>query len=423
LLAQQPSRLNAYVRVLVALLLMGGLFTALPMVAAADTASPAPIEGTWNFGGGEILVQPVSGDAFTGTVVAQTTFGSCPHPVGQAIWQIQGSGANYTGTHVWNHADCAPNPGGQSTWTITSTDPSTYTLTFCTAAPGDGPPDPAATPTNFAGGTQCFALTRQLSPGETPIAPTNTSSPVITGTAKAGKTLTCSPGAWTGNPLAYNFSWSVDGTPIAGATHSTYVVPTADEGEKLTCTVVAFNAGGAGSAVSSRPVAVPVPHVAHCPGATGTLSGVKLGLIKLGVTRTQARKAFVRSSDRGKKYEDFFCLTPIGVRVGYASPRLVKTLSASARRKLAGRVVWASTSSLHYAVHGIRVGATTAAAHKALKWKGPFRVGLNDWYLAANGSSTAVFKVRRGLIEEIGIGNKSIMRGRTAQRTFLTSFY
>jgi hypothetical protein len=65
----------------------------------------------------------------------------------------------------------------------------------------------------------------------------------------------------------------------------------------------------------------------------------------VGMTRVKARRAYTHSSDRGRRYEDFFCLTPIGVRVGYASPKLLRALPRRKRRGLAGRVVWASTSS------------------------------------------------------------------------------
>jgi hypothetical protein len=42
--------------------------------------------------------------------------------------------------------------------------------------------------------------------------------------------------------------------------------------------------------------------------------------------------------------------------------------------------------------------------------------------MAPNGSSTAVFKTRRGIIQEIGIGEKSLTKGHKAQRAFLGSF-
>ena len=132
------------------------------------------------------------------------------------------------------------------------------------------------------------------------------------------------------------------------------------------------------------------------------------------MARAQARHEYTKSSDRGKKYEDFFCLTPIGVRVGYGSTKLPK--------KYADHVIWASTSSAYYTVNGVRVGATVAAAAKTLKLTGPIHVGLNDWYLAANGAATAVFKVRSGVIQEIGIGDKSLTNTTKADKTFLKSF-
>jgi Putative Ig domain len=254
-----------------------------------------------------------------------------------------------------------------------------------------------------------------------PPVPTNTSRPAIAGIAKAGKQLSCSRGSWTHDPTRFADQWSYDGTPIQGATGDTYNVQSVDQGLTLTCTVTASNAGGASTPAASAGTPVPVPHVARCPAATGKLSGITLGLLRLGMTRAQALHAFAHSSNRGKKYEDFFCLTPRGVRVGIASPKLIKTLAKS-ERKLAGRVIWASTSSLYYSVRGVRCGATVAAASKVLKLTGPFHIGLNYWYLAPNGASTAVFKVRGGIIEEIGIGDKALTDGHKAQVAFLTSF-
>ena len=57
-----------------------------------------------------------------------------------------------------------------------------------------------------------------------------------------------------------------------------------------------------------------------------------------------------------------------------------------------------------------------------MKVTGPFKIGLNDWYLAPNGASTAVFKVRRSLIQEIGIADKSLTNTTKADKGFLRSF-
>jgi len=159
-----------------------------------------------------------------------------------------------------------------------------------------------------------------------------------------------------------------------------------------------------------------------CPEATGRLHGDTLGLIRLGMTRAQARHAYTKSSNRHKRYEDFFCVTPVGVRVGYASPALLKTLPEDERSRYAGRVVWASTSNRIYSLDGVRAGDTLADARRRLKLTGPFDIGLNDWYLAPNGPSTAVLKVRHGGVEEIGIGEKSLLQGHKAHVAFLNSF-
>jgi hypothetical protein len=255
-------------------------------------------------------------------------------------------------------------------------------------------------------------------------APVETGPPTIAGTPTAGSKLTCSTGTWTNSPTRFVYQWyAADGTPIQGATGDTYTVQPADEQLTLTCSVTAYNGNLAGSSANSAETAsVPVPHVAKCPAATGKLSGLTLGLVRLGMTRAQARHAYSKSSNRGKRYQDFFCLTPTGIRVGYASPKLLATLAKGERKSFTNRVIWASTSSAFYTVSGIRVGATIAAASKVLKLTGPIKVGLNDWYLAPGGSSTAVFKVRDGLIQEIGIGDRALTQGSRAQLSFVKSF-
>jgi hypothetical protein len=253
--------------------------------------------------------------------------------------------------------------------------------------------------------------------------PVDIAAPAITGSAKAGATLSCSTGTWANGPTSFAYQWSRNRTPIAGATSHTYRVQNSDEQLTITCTVTAANAAGAGTPATSKGVTIPVPFVKGCPRATGKLGGTTLGLVTLGMTRAQARHAYTHSSDRHKQFEDFFCLTPIGVRVGYASPKLLDILPTGKRRHLSNRVIWASTSSGFYAIHGIRPGATIAAARAGLKLTGPIVIGLNDWYLAPNGSSTAVLKIRHGIIEEIGIGDKRLTQGHKAQHAFLSSFF
>ena len=271
---------------------------------------------------------------------------------------------------------------------------------------------------NTGSGTQVFLQSVDLGPH----APTNTAAPKLTGKPAAGKTLTCSTGGWANAPTSYAFQWYDDGTPIAGATGSKYKVTTLDEGTTLTCVVTASNAGGSGSA-SSKGDKVPVPFVAKCPGATGRLSGATLGLVKLGASRASEHYLYRHHSDRGKQYEDFFCLTPIGVRVGYGSPKLLKILTTKQRKALRDRVVWASTSNPFYSINGVRPGESITAASAVLHPEAPLKIGLNTWYLAVQKHSTAVLKVRGGVVEEIGIATNLLTASAHDQNVLMHSFY
>jgi hypothetical protein len=159
-----------------------------------------------------------------------------------------------------------------------------------------------------------------------------------------------------------------------------------------------------------------------CPRATGRLGGIQLGPVRLGMTHAQARRAFVHSSTRGRRYMDFFCLTPTGIRVGYASPWLLERLPRPERGRLWGRVVWTSTSNPFYALRGVHPGTRLATVARRLRTGAPFHIGLNYWYLTPNGRSCGVLKVRHGIIEEIGIANRSLTRNGNAAGRFLTSF-
>jgi hypothetical protein len=160
-----------------------------------------------------------------------------------------------------------------------------------------------------------------------------------------------------------------------------------------------------------------------CPLATGRLSGLQLGPVRLGMTRQRARRALADSSTRKHRYMDFFCLTPNGIRVGYASTRLEGELSPSQRQHVNGRVVLALTANPRYALRGVRPGMRLAAVARKLRTGAPFHIGLNWWYLTPGGQSRSVLKVRHGIIEEIGIADGGLTRTHQAAARFLRSFF
>jgi hypothetical protein len=178
-------------------------------------------------------------------------------------------------------------------------------------------------------------------------------------------------------------------------------------------------AAGQGQA-GGLPTTGPTP--LGCPAAQGGLSLRTLGPLRLGMTRAQARRAFAQSSTRGRRDMDFFCLSGSGIRAGYASPGLSRTLARRLRGRVRGRVVLALTANRHFALAGIRPGAMLPTARRRLRLSRRFVVGRNTWYLATPGSLLGVLKVRRGRVEEIGIADSRLTGTRAATRRFLSSF-
>ena len=121
-------------------------------------------------------------------------------------------------------------------------------------------------------------------------------------------------------------------------------------------------------------------------------------------------------------FDNFQLAGSWGIRAGYPSPKLLRSMSQRSRTRLANRIVLLLTSNRYYALRGVRPGARLAAVAAALHTGPVIHVGLNDWYMARNGSSTAVIKVRGGIIEEIGIADLALTSTRSAQVTFITSF-
>lgn len=171
----------------------------------------------------------------------------------------------------------------------------------------------------------------------------------------------------------------------------------------------ANNGGGGGSA--------------SCGRATGRLSQMGLGKLRLRVKRATARRIYPRWSTRGRRYMEFYCLSPNGIRAGYPSHTLLRRLRRKLRRAVHGRAVILLTANRHYALHGVRPGARLAKVRKRLHVSRPFKIGLNTWYLTPNGSSHGVIKVQHGIVEEVGIVDSQLTSGnhRSTFR-FLNSF-
>jgi hypothetical protein len=236
-----------------------------------------------------------------------------------------------------------------------------------------------------------------------PSVPTEQSPPTVSGTPLPGHTLTCDPGTWTGNPT-FTFGWNRGSTPIAGASAHTYVVTVLDEGQTITCTVRASDAAGSASATSGTAIVAQIGTLT-CPKPIGSLTATHVGPLSLGETQAKARVALRRYRVTHFGF-DYFCqYGGWGERGAYKDHRFVLLL----------------TGNPYYKLNGASVGLPIKDV-KGLKLGKEIVIGLNDWYVAQGAKSNWVFKVRDGIIGEMGITEKAQTRTAAAQRKFLSSF-
>ncbi|MCQ9129240.1 Tat pathway signal protein [Streptomyces hilarionis] len=83
-------------------------------------------------------------------------------------------------------------------------------------------------------------------------APRETRAPVISGTAKVGRTLKATGGTWSPAATSYAYQWYASGRAISGATRSSLVLKAAQKGKKISVKVVAHRTGHLDGSASSK---------------------------------------------------------------------------------------------------------------------------------------------------------------------------
>jgi hypothetical protein len=252
--------------------------------------------------------------------------------------------------------------------------------------------------------------------------PVNTALPLIAGTPTPGNLLSCSTGSWSNGPTAFAYTWQRNGRTITGATGSRYTVRIPDEAQKLSCQVTASNLRGAGAPASSAAVLVALKNTTRCPKPTGKLSGGSVGVLKLGMSKRQARHKLKRFGVTHNAFDNFCLFAGWGIRAGYPSTKLLRSLPGRERKHVQG-VVLLLTANPFYAFDKTRPGAKlTGSLSRHLHLGRVFHIGHNDWYIAASKPSDGVLKVRKGVVQEVGLADRRLLSGRKAQRRFLNSF-
>jgi hypothetical protein len=127
------------------------IMTAMLMFMGVATAGASnSIEGVWSFNGGQIGVQRLSNGTYAGTVVAETKFASCIHPVGQQIWSdmVEQSDGSFHGLHQWYNAppECKEDPKlGPTAWRVLTASSGSLYLRVCFSHPDTSQPLISAT--------------------------------------------------------------------------------------------------------------------------------------------------------------------------------------------------------------------------------------------------------------------------------------
>ncbi|MDF1706225.1 MAG: S-layer homology domain-containing protein [Aeromicrobium sp.] len=101
-----------------------------------------------------------------------------------------------------------------------------------------------------------------------------TAKPVVNGVGRVGQTLTATVPAWSPAATSTSWTWLRNGTPIAGATGSSYRLASADSGVAITARATGTRAGYDTASVTSDPVQVGVVPASVSVAGTITASTV-----------------------------------------------------------------------------------------------------------------------------------------------------
>lgn len=140
-------------------------------------------------------------------------------------------------------------------------------------------------------------------------APANTAPPTISGQTQDGKTLTASPGTWSGTqPITYAYQWQrCEGTgancsDVANATSNTYTLTANDRTYTFRVKVTATNSAGSASSTSAATSAVTGPALVSITLTTSKSLVVYGSSVTLSGTATDAPNQTIRIEGDGYPY-------------------------------------------------------------------------------------------------------------------------
>ena len=188
---------------------------------------------------------------------------------GQTLKTSNGSWSNSPSSYSYQWQDCITT--GCSN--IAGATGSSYTLA---ASDVGSAIDVIVTATNSAGSA---SATSAHTASVTPLPPSNSALPQVTGTPTQYQTLTTTNGSWTNSPTSYSYQWQdcdssgANCANISGATSGSYTLASGDVSHTIRAVVTAANSGGSAAASSVQTsviAAEPPPVNTALPQVSGT---------------------------------------------------------------------------------------------------------------------------------------------------------
>jgi hypothetical protein len=220
-----------------------------------------------NVNSGSILPQDADASGTTTLPVPLITPAGPNQPAGTVFTANRGSWSPEASSYEFRWFRCGA--GGTGCRYLTSTAPGLgATTSTYTSVPADAGSQLEVLVTGIAaGGTRTsrfsgptpFIMPAALAvPVRIPVVrlpmPSAQKKPTLAGAARAGRRLKLKRGTWL-YASTFKYRWLHDGTPIKGATHTTYRLSRADRGMRVSCRVTATNATGS-TAVRTRSLRV-----------------------------------------------------------------------------------------------------------------------------------------------------------------------
>jgi hypothetical protein len=135
----------------------------------------------------------------------------------------------------------------------------------------------------------------------------NLTPPTIQGTPQVGGLLTATPGTWDPSNVSLAYQWLRDGSPIDGATGSTYAPAVADLGYPLRVRVTASAAGYTSAVATSTPTSEEGGVIPSDKATLACAGKAAANLSKLGAALTKCHLKAATAAFKAKAFDLAAC--------------------------------------------------------------------------------------------------------------------